>query len=227
MSTGDERHPLELAPRSVETIGGLMQDNLSRATAYSVSENLDGGGGATYHLTVPSAMNEVNLSTARVSREGGPTAADAAFQVQLFQRIGAVVVYGGHVETAMKRLLLLLTGRRSGAFSLVDHNWTDLDKKLRRLANGTDARRTALQGVLDWGKRERIKEQRDDTVHAHWWVFAGVGARSNRFHRGSDGATMVGTLEELDARAAALAQYAAHLDALLGEDWSRAILPRL
>ncbi len=127
----------------------------------------------------------------------------------------------------MKRLLLLLTNRRIGQFSEVDYTWSELHRRLLRECDGSDACREALWDVLQWGESKRVKEQRDDVVHAHWWVFAGVGVRSNRFHRGQDGASVTGTMQELEDRSRLLAEYASRLDALLGEDWSRAILPRL
>lgn len=206
---------------------GGMRGELQAGAGYDVVESFEGGLGAAYHLTVPPTMTEVNLSTVRVTRDAGITAADVVFQAQLFHRIGAIVVSGGHVETGMKRLLLLLTGRPSGQFSLVDANWSDLHKKLLRQCNGLDSRRNALHEVLKWGEDHRVKQRRDNVVHAHWWVFAGVGVRANRFHRRQDGRAVLGTMEELDETSALLSEYASRLDDLLGEDWSRAILPRL
>jgi hypothetical protein len=192
---------------------------------YSTTENLDGHPPLTYDLSIPSAMSTFDLSTLRVGRHGGPTAEDEAFRQELFRRVGAITVAGGHIETAMKRLVLLLT-ETEGRFSLVDKTWTDLHNALvAESAEGQDDRRTALREVLEWGETNRIKIRRDNVVHAYWWTHAGCGARRSRFYRKTDGSTILAELSDLEEDAALLFEYAWRLDELLGPDWPIAMLP--
>ncbi len=196
--------------------------------AHEVHENLTNGDGynLTYRLTVPSALPNLDLSTVRVDRDGGASAADQQFRNELFTRIGAVTAAGAAVETAMKRLLLLLSGE-SGSFSRVDLTWTDLHKGLLAACSGTDDRRLALSNVLAWGDENGVKKRRDDVVHAYWWLFAGCGVRRSRFYRKTDGSIVLSSLEHLDRDAEILFDYAGRLDELLGSDWGTATLPAL
>ncbi len=70
---------------------GTVRVELQAGLTYEVNEVLSNGQGARYHVTLPTTMSEVSLNTVRVTRDGGATATDAAFQVQLFHRIGAIV----------------------------------------------------------------------------------------------------------------------------------------
>jgi hypothetical protein len=124
----------------------------------------------------------------------------------------------------MKRLLILLT-KQDGRFSLVDKTWSDLHRMLEREAGGTGERCEELRSVLAWSVENRLKERRDNTVHAEWWDFDGVGVTRSRFFRREDGAQLLTTLEELDEDAELLSQFARRLDNLIGEDWPRAMLP--
>jgi len=178
----------------------------------------------TYELTVPAAMSQLHLATVRVARRGGATEADHAFRAELFVRIGAVTAAGGHVEAAMKRLLLLLSGKET-RFSLVDDSWSELHRKLKERSTGDGPKRMEIARVLEWGEANRVKERRDNVVHAYWWLYDGCGVRASRFYRKEDGAVLIGTWQELDTSAQLLFQYADLLDQLLDEDWSRALLP--
>jgi hypothetical protein len=150
---------------------------------YSVVEKIDGQPERTYNLTIPSTFSEADLSTVRIGRHGGPNDGDREFRCDLYERVGAVVVASGHVETAMKRLVLLLEEAPEAQFSLVDKNWTDLHRRLRGLADSTTVRRAELGNVLDWGEAREVKRRRDNVVHAYWWNYAGLGARRSRFYR--------------------------------------------
>lgn len=107
---------------------------------------------------------------------------------------GQRLIAGGHVETAMKRLRLLLR-EESGEFSLVDMTWTDLHRALAAECDGPnlDPRRTRLTRVLAWGEDKQIKRRRDNVVHAYWWSFDGCGVVRSRFHRRQDGHMMIGS----------------------------------
>lgn len=191
---------------------------------YRTEVKLDNGYELTYDLTVPGSMPGWDISTARLGRRGGETAADQMFRQQLYGRIGAVTVAGGHAETAMKRLLLLLRGTTSD-FSRAEKLWSELLKDLaRECATGTDARREQLKRVLDWAEKNRVKERRDDVVHAYWWNFDGCGVARSRFRRGRQPRVIVGLLDDLEEDAKLLFEFARRLDDLLGEDWPRALL---
>jgi hypothetical protein len=193
---------------------------------YKTEIKLDNGYEVSFDLTVPGVRESVDLSTVRLGRHGGPTGQDQLFRARLYERIGAVTAAGGHVETAMKRLILLLRSEQRG-FSVVDWTWTDLHKALAEEADRPDgdARRKRLGRVLAWGEDKEVKRRRDNVVHASWWDFDGVGVVRSRFFRRKDGATMIGSLAELEEDAGLLSGYARRLDDLLGEDWPRAMLP--
>ena len=192
---------------------------------YSTSENVDGRPPLTYDVSMPSSMSTFDLSTVRVGRHGGPSPEDEEFRQELFERVGAITVAGGHVETAMKRLLLLLTETK-GSFSLVDKTWTDLHNALvAQSAEGWDDRRSGLREVLEWGEANRVKTRRDNAIHAYWWIHAGCGARRSRFYRKQDGSTILAELTDLEEDATLLFEYAWRLDELLGPDWPIAMLP--
>src|SRR6202034_3396751 len=83
---------------------------------YTTTERIDGHPDLTFDLVIPSTFEEVNLATVRIGRHGGPNAADAEFRAELYGRIGAIAVAGGHVETAMKRLILVMESEPKARF---------------------------------------------------------------------------------------------------------------
>jgi hypothetical protein len=195
---------------------------------YKTEIKLDNGRRLTFDLTLPGALSTFDLSTLRIGCHGGVTGEDELFRARLYERIGAVTAAGGHVETAMKRLLLLLLLRsESGGFSLVDWTWTALHNALAEECGkpDPDARQKRLKRVLAWGEQKGIKKRRDNVVHAYWWNFDGVGVMRSRFQRRKNGVQMIGALEDLEEDAALIFEYARRLDELLGEDWPRAMLP--
>jgi hypothetical protein len=203
---------------------GASEGELEPARALRISENLDGGGGISYVVSV-GASEQLHLPAVRVARPDGlVTAADTTFRADLYRLIGAVVVAGGHVEAAMKRLLLVLRGDGGAGFSEVDETWTTLTKELSEYARLDGERTGRLATLLDWGTKNRVKERRDNVVHAYWWHFDGIGARRSRFFRKDDGAIMVGSLADLAEDADALFSYAQQLDDLVGPQWPIALL---
>ena len=195
-------------------------------SSYAVTEHLDGHKDLSYDFVLPSTFSTVDLSTVRIGRHGGPNDDDLRFRSELYFRIGAITVAGGHVETAMKRLLLVLMATPKAHFALVDETWSQLHKKLRKEANGSDERRTRLGEVLDWGEEHNVKRRRDDAVHAYWWDYSGCGARRSRFVRHGNGKTILASVDDLDEDARLLFDYAQRLDSLLGADWIIARLQR-
>lgn len=193
---------------------------------YKTEVKLDNGYQLAFDLSLPRALDSWDMSTFRLGRHGGVTGSDQLFRARLYERIGAVTVAGGHAETAMKRLLLLLR-QDSAGFSAADLVWSDLEKALIAEAAkpNPDARRKRLGRVLDWADQKQVKRRRDDVVHASWWDFDGVGVLRSRFHRKQNGAQIIGSLDQLEEDAEVLFEYARRLDELLGEDWPRAMLP--
>lgn len=192
---------------------------------YTVTERLNDQPVVSYDLVLPGTFSEIDLSTVRIGRHGGPNAEDLQFRSELYRRIGAITAAAGHVEMAMKRTLLILMSPPKAQFSTVDETWTTLHRKLLHQCDGSDARRTKLAALLKWGEDQNLKRRRDNVIHADWWDFAGCGVRRSRFVRGSNGATICASLTDLDEDASLLAEYADRLDSLLENDWMLARLP--
>jgi hypothetical protein len=192
-----------------------------------VEVSLVNGYKATFDLTLPSPVTTLNLSTVRVGRHGGETNADRLFQSRLYVKLGAIVVASGHIETAMKRLLLVLRGQSNFA-EVAEKSWAGLHRCLLSERTNADSRRKRLRRVLDWGVANRVKDRRDNAIHSYWWIFDGCGVMRSRFYLDHDqnGVNMVSSLNELDEDIGVLFEYAKRLDDLLGEDWPRAMLPR-
>ena len=176
-------------------------------------------------MTLPSAIAEVNLATVRVGRLGGATDSDRMFRTRLYAAIGEITVAGGHADTAMMRLLALLSG--DGRFSRVNKTWSTLLKMLgdHCAAAEDDPRLDRLQQVLGWAETNRVKARRDNAVHAYWWIYEGCGVVRSRFFYDQEGAVMIGSMEDLEQDAEMLFEFARQLDELLAEDWPRAMLP--
>jgi hypothetical protein len=194
---------------------------------YRVVEDLDSGNGISYEISLPSSMSDLDIATVRVGRRGGDTEPDRVFRRELFEVVGSIAVAAGHVEAAMKRLLLVLTGERT-VFAFVDFQWSDLHKRLMDECGShrADERRQRLSELLTRAESERLAERRHTAVHGAWWVFAGCGARVSRWPRRASDAIIVGQLADWQQFAEKLWEYAASLDELLGDDeWARAMLP--
>ncbi len=80
---------------------------------YVITERIVGQPEVSFDFVLPATFSEVDLSTVRIGRHGGPNAEDLEFRAELYRRIGAVVVAAGQVEMAMKRLLLASIHRGS------------------------------------------------------------------------------------------------------------------
>ena len=177
-----------------------------------------------FEMTVPRNMTEIDLATVRLARKGGPNAADYEFREKLYRIIGSITVAGSHVEAAMKRLLVILTGTRT-VFEVVDYQWADLHKKLLGECDGSDQRRRDLRKTLEWSEKHDLRERRNTAVHGAWWVFAGPGVRVSRWPRRDHGAMIEVDLDTWSATAAKSWELVRRLDDLLGEEWPRAMLP--
>lgn len=177
----NDEEPMDRSPDVLET-----WPPTGFSSYYTVIERIDGRPELTYDLVLPGTFSEVDLATVRIGRHGGPNASDIEFRTELHQRIGAVAVAAGHVEMAMKRLLLVLTSPSKASLSTVDETWSSLHKKLTRQCDGSHNRREELAELLKWGEEQGVKRRRDNVIHADWWEYAGCGARRARFARGSN-----------------------------------------
>ncbi|MEE6295713.1 hypothetical protein [Georgenia wangjunii] len=194
------------------------------AFVYQVREDLEGRRGAEYELSLPSSVKELSLSTMQIEgRIGGDTPADLMFREELFRWVGSVTVAGGHIEAAMKRLLLILTGIGS-RFRLVDYQWAELEKRLRKECDGSDERRRRLEEVLDWAERRNLRENRHTVVHGSWWLYAGVDLRVDRWPRKDEDRTILTDWKWIKTLSADCWSFADKIEKLVGDDWSRAMI---
>jgi hypothetical protein len=146
---------------------------------YRVDEAFDNVDRISYDMSLPSRASTVNLATVRVGRHGGDALEDLTFREELYQSVGSITVAGGHVEAAMKRLLLLLAEAET-TFSLVDYQWYELETKLRAQCDDSDERRRRLLRILDWANRHKRRERRHTVVHGAWWCLCrGWGPRES------------------------------------------------
>ena len=207
--------------------GPAMWPPKGHAFVYNVISKLEYPAGGEYKLffqtTVPKDRT-TDLTALRVSRLGGPTESDLKFRAELFPVIGSITVAGGHIEAAMKRLLLIL-GHKESLFSLADFQWGDLHKKLVAQCGGVDRQRRKLMDVLDWAERKNLRERRHTVVHGSWWLYSLDAALVSRWPRKQEGYVQIDSLENLRALEKQCWEFARKLDQLTGESWPRAVLP--
>lgn len=201
------------------------------AFTYKTKFVLDGFEPFDFELSVPSQAEQLDLSNLVYGRIGGPTTADVELRKELYYVIGTITVASGHIEAAMKRLILVLQGKRKRQFSLVDKTWTDLHKILTSACKKSDAdpglakMRQALTLHLQWAERCRIKEHRDNFIHGSICDFAMPAVLLSRFYRKQDGQQILFKLEQIQEIAQNLEEYARRLESLLQGVWHEAMLP--
>jgi hypothetical protein len=187
-----------------------------------------GGPLPNFTFTVPAGSQaEVRTREMPVSRLDGPTPPDEVFRARLYAGVGAIAVAGGHVEAALKRLLLFFKATDK-YFEDVDISWTALERKLRAHAEAdpTQPQRKRLGRVLDWGMQNEVKRRRDDAIHAYWWNYDGVGLHRSRFPQNRNGLELITTWTDLAEDAELLFQYARRLEDLLEDHWPQIILDK-
>lgn len=170
-------------------------------------------------------IERYDLSTLRMSRDGGPHEADVAHQNALFTMIGALVVSAGHIEAEMKRVLLTHRADPDTGFADVHETWTRLESELAKIAGGDSSLAEPLTQVLAWGRENRIKEIRDTAVHSAWCLFDIGHLEASRFARKTDGQSRMARHQQLGDYVAALREYVNQLQSLA--KWPRAVLPPL
>lgn len=186
-----------------------------------------------FELSVTSGAEQMDLSSVMVGRIGGHASADIALRQELYFLIGSITVASGHIEAAMKRLILTLQGHRTRQFSLVDKTWTDLQKILTKESQKADGNvstaevRECLKVHLRWAEDRRLKTHRDDFIHGSVWNYAMPLVLVSRFHRKQDGREIMFTMEEIRSVSTDLEEYARRLESLLYGIWHEAMLPVL
>lgn len=175
------------------------------------------------NLTGP--VERYDMSTLRMSRDGGPHEADFAHQRALFTMIGAMVVSAGHIEAEMKRIVLVDRAQPDAGFADVDETWTRLETELTGIANGDSELAEPLKQVLAWGRENHVKEIRDTAVHSAWCLYDIGHLQASRFARKTDGQSRVAQHQQLGDYVAVLREYANQLQSLAS--WPQAVLPPL
>jgi hypothetical protein len=163
--------------------------------------------------------------------------ADALHQVRLFHAVGAVTVAGGHVEMAMKRVLVTLRGGRNSdlAGEDVPAEWSILEDKLKKASKPQETPlQKAVFELLSGAGVGELREGRNDVVHGCWWLIpmGTDGLVSSRYFRQKKNqpqapAQMHPTLQMLQQLAGDLFDLAHALDAMVAPVWPFAIVPGL
>lgn len=192
---------------------------------YEPADPNDPVGSFEVSMTVPD-REIAEFATARIERIGGMTESDRRFRTDLYYWVGQIAVISGHIETAMKRILLIADP--SAQFREVDEVWSTLEKKLRSSAQAglLGSKSRVVLDLLDWAKEKRIKELRDNVIHGSWWDYADVGIRFGRFYRNGRSSLVQSTFEDVKDGCFQMAQYSKWLDVVTGSDWLTLYLPR-
>lgn len=199
----------------------------SHLMTYKMSVNLDHLDHpivAEVSLPAPQNGESADISSFRYSRMGGDTAEDLEFRKKLYAAIGAVTVASGHAESAMKRVILVAEAKGE-TFQHVEKPWKVLVERLEVVASSGHEYSSQVDQILQWSKRRKIAERRNDVVHSYWWHWAGVGLARSRFTRSGETYTLTGNLEDLSAiekDASLLFEYARRLDDIVLATWPQA-----
>jgi hypothetical protein len=212
-----------------------------KATLYDVSIPMKLGTKPGPHIRYtlvrpPGGDVELNLAAIRPMRIAGQPVqeADVLHQIQLFHAIGAITVAGGHVEMAMRKVYLSLTGEnRDLASPEVSGHWANLEDLLEKLCDNTTDVRKKLKDVLDWSAEKTLRDRRNDAIHAYWWLFKTDGwFHNSRYYptkkKQKQSQPPVGFVVRPEAYhrlASMLFEFANRLEALVTPDWPIAIVP--
>ena len=182
----------------------------------------------------PGGDVELNLQAIRPMRIHGQAVphTDVLHQIQLFHAIGAITVAGGHVEMAMRKVYLSLTGEnRDLASTEVAGHWANLEESLDTLCDGSTDVRKKLREILDWSIKNKLRDRRNDAIHGYWWLFATDGwFHNSRFYpakkkRAQPPLGFVVKPPDYHQLASRLFEYANRLEGLVTPDWPIAIIP--
>lgn len=179
-----------------------------------------------YVMTIPTGTERMGIGILRPRRVDGPTAADRAFQRSLFMVIGGITVAAGHVEMAMKQLIVKLTASDFDLGPVGGDMWQQLEEKLLKLCDGSTTQLRELKSVIEQSKGNKLRERRNDVIHGYWWTYDIGSVRNVRHGRGGKDFVMRGALTEVADLGDALFKFANKLEKLCGDDWPYAILAR-
>ncbi|KLI07887.1 MULTISPECIES: hypothetical protein [Mycolicibacterium] len=180
-----------------------------------------------YWLLVPPAANRTQLGLSEIRPVRNQwTSNDIGHQIELFDAIGRIAVFGGHVEMAMKKVLITLRG---GDHDLLDPtlpgDWDGLDKELRKVCDGSDQTRIDLLQILDDAESAQLRDKRNDAIHGYWWLVRAHNRLINaRYYRPKKGTTplpisIYNTIEDVRAVSTALYHMADKLEKLVTPHW--------
>lgn len=181
-------------------------------------------------LQPPAAKRDhgVNMAEMRPKRVPEPSMADYEHQMRLFSVVGSVTVAGGHVEMAMKKVLVSLRDEHRNLMDpKIPGDWDGLEKELRKLCDTSSDIRMRLSEILDGADRDQLRNERNDVIHGYWWTVAAhdrlINARYYRPRSGQQPVRIQTSLQAVQDLATKLFNFAAQLDALVTPDWPIAI----
>lgn len=218
-------------------ISEVLPGSLNKAIPYTFWQGSDTNVVTDCTVVHPPGSDDMNIASMRPVRlKRKPNRqADALHQVQLFHAVGSVTVAGGHVEMAMKRVLVTLRGGKNSDLAAADvpAEWSVLEDKLKKAAKPqeTDLQSEVFE-LLSRPEVADLRNGRNDVVHGCWWLIpmGTAGFVSSRYYRPrgnqpQDPAQIHTTLQTLQHLADDLFELAHGLDALVAPYWPLAIVP--
>ena len=175
-------------------------------------------------------MSISSLRPVRVEGRDDPKA-DAVHQVRLFHAVGSVAVAGGHVEMAMKKVLVTLQDGQNYDLADVPADWRVLQAQLEKSCRRTETELAdAVEALLTKVDVTRLRENRNHVIHGYWWLIPinpGDVFASRYFHPNSNQTptNMHTTTATLQRLASSLFDFAGQLEALVTPYWPLAIVP--
>jgi hypothetical protein len=232
----DARKPVTFNIENGQSFGVDLPVHQAKSTLFKF--HLDGTNlpDNEYLILQPPAAQRthgINMAEMRPMRLPTPDISDYEHQLRLFNVIGSVTVAGGHVEMAMKKVLVSLQNQHRNLMDrTVPGDWDNLEKDLWKLCEiPTSDVLIRLKELLQSTKDDDLREQRNDVIHGYWWTVAAHNRLINaRYYRpkksGSQQPVRIQTtLQAVQDIATKLFELAGKLDALVTPDWPIAIFP--
>ncbi|EHB55133.1 hypothetical protein MycrhDRAFT_2327 [Mycolicibacterium rhodesiae JS60] len=181
--------------------------------------------GARFTIVSPIGDDDrwLDLASLRPVRVAGHehAVADRRHRRRLFQAVGAVTVAGGHVEMALRKVLVSLTGGQNEdlAGKDVSLDWSKLHAKIEKHCKRDPSELAQrVDQLLKAARASTLRDTRNNIVHSYWWVMAldSDEVWSGRYYnRGQEPVCIVDTAENLYQTADKLFEFAAELEALV------------
>lgn len=206
-----------------------------KSVPFNMQHGDDKSRGASFTIVPPVGDDdqELDLASLRPVRVVGHNyaKADRKHQRRLFLAVGAVTVAGGHVEMALRKVLVALTGgeNKDLASKDVPADWNVLHKKISKLCE-IDASELAqrVAEYLNAAETAGLRDTRNNIVHSNWWLTAFDSGElwSGRYHRGGKQPMCISdTAENLYKIADKMFDFAASLESLVTPRFALAIVP--